>query len=373
MCVRENRILSLYSIDLAGKQNSLELKEKNTKADKSMGNSIADRKRANDDIKHFKNQRTVMKRIRRTLQSNTSSSSITFMNGSVLSEQLVSTLLEQQDLLIHVYTFLSIEELYSCSLCCRMFHEILFVESNASSSWIFKQLLFNTLKVTSGEHIENLEKEYAQLEHASWKTMFRNYTQLKFDSKYSHPYSALSSSGLQFLEHDRVMKNGDAGKVWEAAILACPMRPGTIHKWKFVVEQWGVTSNSYDIVAGVAIHDRSVATFNTDHDIVYIRDNNGGMGINLGLWEMRVGVNHLPFPDNTVPQPENMSEAAPFTVGFLFDYKKKKSPVLQIYFNDKLVTTMNAKKLNVIVCEPKIYYPTISICRHKTVRVIPWL
>jgi hypothetical protein len=297
-------------------------------------------------------------------------------------------LLALEDVLTqHVFTNLTSNDLVQCAQCSKFFHELILNEEKPSCAWIFKQLVLsyclgavvNNKDMLEQERKEKrelvsnkLQIEYSTMSHPSWFQLYREYVTLKFDSSFSQGEN--KTTNVFFDDFDRVVRTDYTDTVWESACTTHALKPGSVFKWKFGIERWESTGNSYEVVLGVSVQDKTSTSFNSDHDIVYMRNYNCGMGFNLGLWELRVGQEHKPFTSE-FPAPENVKDCTPFTVGFIFDYTNVTDPTLHIYFEDNFVTKMSPSTcgLQLPEVQPVIFYPTASICRNKTVKVLPWL
>ena len=142
-----------------------------------------------------------------------------------------------------------------------------------------------------------------------------------------------------------------------------PMTFGKKYKWKVIVESYTLTGNVYELVLGCAIR---ADNFNKDHGIVYLRDFNQGIGWNVGLWERRVGCEHVEVVES--PKVEIRSERVPFSFSFLFDFTIENASKLHIFYNDnKIADVMGSFGRDSVV------YPVVSMCATKTVRVVPWI
>jgi hypothetical protein len=292
-------------------------------------------------------------------------------------------LLEYEDVLVqHVLTYLNIPDLYNCARTCSNLYRLIFNESYSSSSWIFKHLLINTLtNVCSGESSDaarqKIEKQimvdYNQMAFPSWLSLLKEYILIKFDSNYS--LGTCKHTLLSFRDNDTVAKTTIGNNVWESVCSSLPMREGRIYRWKFIVESWEATGNTYELVVGCTIQDKTFPNFNGDHDIVYLRDYNAGIGFNLGLWKWRIGTEHVAIekPEMQAPCPlGEYSKMVPFSIGCIFDYTKH-IPVLHIYFQNKKVAHVEADRDMLERISNRVFYATVSMCRRKTVRIAPWI
>ena len=302
-------------------------------------------------------------------------------------------LLEQEDVMTRlVLTYLAPMDLFQCALSCRYFNSVIF-QRHSTSSWIFKQLVFSHVKETglqsSSKEVsgaEILQRYETKIQHLEadfrrqidqepstsgsnwWLELYKSCVTLKFDSKLSLDGK---DAHVRFEDMDRVMVTGDSHQVWQSACATLACKLGGIYRWKIQVERFVGADNSFEIVLGICVHNLEASEFSTSHFLVCMDDDNCGMGIILGIREFRTGARHI-VPG--IPLPDYTTLPCPFTIGFMFDYTVEPKPTLYIYgHDDQLIGRLDPEICELEAPADAIFYPSVSLCRHKTVRILPWL
>lgn len=324
-------------------------------------------------------------------------------------------LFDQRDIFVdHILTYLSPLELLNMALTCRYLNHLIFVDEHGDSSmWIFKmlcrrELLLNhgafghahALNSQNGEnhHQENVEEESSSTTSISQTTeksgcndnfadgdekmksldrvlneqvrlfgdsykrlfmeLFRTYC---FDLSQQRSDNESLPVSLHFSDHNTVFR---CYKSWHSAIAKKKLVPGSVYRWRFIVEQFELGTNSFEMILGAVIPKEN-QVYEPDQGGSHFYESRLSVGISVNDWAERLGSSNIKI--QTSQRPAVIGPGDEF--GFVFDYTQS-IPLLDVYYNGKRVI----HELKVAGCpENQTYHPVASLCTKKSVRIAPWL
>jgi hypothetical protein len=271
---------------------------------------------------------------------------------------------EYEDVLIqHVLCYLTLNELNLFSQINRHSHTMIMLNDN-QNSYLFQQLYFNEQRIINTNKQQQLI-EQVQQSNMSWMQFYREYALIHFDSSFTTP------KFLLFENQNRTVtsKEPKGYETWDSVSCNFKMVPGRKYKWKFIVEKYERSGNTYELVMGCvdrrAVDVADNYSFNSDSLLVSFRNYNHGIGFNVGQWSNRIGEQHE-LDNIFIPQMTELENKVPFTVSFLLDFKSTSFAELTMYCNDELLSIIRKEN------PPSEYYPTVSSCTDKTISVRPW-
>jgi hypothetical protein len=263
----------------------------------------------------------------------------------------------------HILSYLTLNDLNLFSRVNHLTHNMIFNQEH--NSYLFQQLYLNQLAIANNSEAEQQVLQQYQSSKLTWMEFYKQNALLKFDVEFTKD----TQKFIKFKNNNRTIDIGkDEAYTWDSVTCNYKMVPGGIYRWKFIVEKYEKTSNTFELVMGCVQRnalDVDGQRFNSRLFIVDLKDYNGGIGFNTGVWVNRLGTEQS--SDNVlIEKVDDLDLCVPFTVGFELNFVSSSFAELEIYWNGELLSTIQKSD------PPSEYYPVISSCFQKVISVRGW-